>query len=59
MLADRIVVLSPRPARVMADLDVTLPRSRDPESAAFRRLSAEVLALLIRGGEQAQALAAQ
>ena len=59
MLADRILVLSPRPARVMADLDVTLPRSRDPESAAFRRLSTEVLALLIRGGEQAQALAAQ
>lgn len=59
MLADRIVVLSPRPARVMANLDVTLPRSRDPESTAFRRLSAEVLALLIRGGEQAQALAAQ
>lgn len=59
MLADRIVILSPRPARIIADLDVSLPRPRLPESPAFRRLAAEVLAVLARGGEQAQSLAAQ
>ncbi|MGN7868630.1 ABC transporter ATP-binding protein [Paracoccus sp. 22332] len=59
MLADRIVVLSPRPARVIADLAVPLPRPRDPEAPAFRRLAGDVLAVLARGGEQAQSLAAQ
>ena len=59
MLADRIVILSPRPARIIADLDISLPRPRHPEAPAFRRLVTEVLSLLARGGEQAQSLAAQ
>lgn len=59
MLADRIVILSPRPARIIADLDISLPRPRQPEAPAFRRIVTEVLALLARGGEQVQSLAAQ
>ena len=59
MLADRIVILSPRPARVVADLNVALARPRDPEAPAFRRLAARVLAILLEGGEQGHALAAQ
>jgi ABC-type nitrate/sulfonate/bicarbonate transport system ATPase subunit len=31
-LADRIVVLSPRPARVTCELSLDLPRPRDPMS---------------------------
>jgi NitT/TauT family transport system ATP-binding protein len=33
MLADRIVVLSPRPAEIVADIAVPLPRPRTPEAA--------------------------
>jgi ABC-type nitrate/sulfonate/bicarbonate transport system ATPase subunit len=47
VLADRIVVLSPRPGRVNGELDVTLerPRSRtDPAVTALRELVLEALA---------------
>jgi NitT/TauT family transport system ATP-binding protein len=33
MLSDRVVVLSPRPARIVADIAVDLPRPREPETA--------------------------
>src|SRR6056297_1742104 len=52
MLADRVVVLSPRPARMIADISVDLPRprgsglAREPE---FVRLTDEVFAALTRG----------
>ena len=49
LLADRIVVLSPRPGQVVADIAVPLPRPRSAallRSAAFRDLADEVSAVL-------------
>ncbi|WP_420791453.1 hypothetical protein [Actinomycetospora lutea] len=52
-LADRVVVLSPRPASVVADLAVDLPPDRDQiatrESDAFVHLRARAAALLRDG----------
>ncbi|WP_138469074.1 ABC transporter ATP-binding protein [Poseidonocella sp. HB161398] len=48
-LSDRVLVLSPRPARVIADIATPLPRPRDPSvtgSAGFRDLCDEVRAAL-------------
>ncbi|GGH63931.1 ATP-binding cassette domain-containing protein [Frigidibacter albus] len=47
-LSDRILVMTPRPARIAADITVTLPRgeARDPASEAFRKTCAQVLAAL-------------
>ena len=62
MLADRIIVLSPRPARVLADIEVALPRPRLPglaEAPAFRRLVGKAMASLVQGGEQVRSMAAQ
>jgi NitT/TauT family transport system ATP-binding protein len=42
-LADRVLFLSPRPARVVLDLPVTLPRPRDPEGAAIAALRRRLL----------------
>ena len=48
ILADRVVVMAPRPGRVIAELDVGLPwprRRTDPEVAALREQALEALGL--------------
>ncbi len=63
MLSDRIIVLSPRPAEILADIAIPLARPRATEearSAAFSALVDEVLAALSRGAAlRARPLAAQ
>jgi NitT/TauT family transport system ATP-binding protein len=49
LLADRIIVFSPRPGRVVSDIPVPLPRPRKADvlrSAAFRELADAVSAVL-------------
>ena len=48
VLADRIVVLCPRPGRIFDEIDVDLPRPRDRQSAAFDFVKRRVLVALDR-----------
>jgi NitT/TauT family transport system ATP-binding protein len=63
MLADRIVVFSPRPASVAADIAVDLPRPREPDfvrRADFATLVEDVSMALSKGVAEARpSLAAQ
>ncbi|RJL16512.1 ABC transporter ATP-binding protein [Paracoccus siganidrum] len=62
MLADRIIVLSPRPARIVADIAVPLERPRGPALAddpAFRQILADASAALALGDAGSPPLAAQ
>ena len=46
LLADRIIVMSPGPGRITAEVAVDLPRPRDVSSAPFNALRRDVSALL-------------
>ena len=54
ILADEIVVMSPRPSTIVATIPVTLPRPRTMEmarSAEFHAVADEVSAVLVAGDE--------
>ena len=46
LLSDRVVVFSPRPAHVVADIEVDLPRPRSTDHPRFRELGHQILDLL-------------
>jgi ABC-type nitrate/sulfonate/bicarbonate transport system ATPase subunit len=46
LLADRILVFTPRPGRIAADIAVDLPRPRTPQSDGFQALARELRGLV-------------
>ncbi len=48
VLADRVMVMRPRPGRIFDEIEVDLPRPRDRQSAAFDFVKRRVLAALDR-----------
>jgi len=53
VLADRIIVMRPRPGRLADEIEVDLPRPRDRQSAAFDFAKRRVLAALDRSLDRA------
>jgi sulfonate transport system ATP-binding protein len=48
VLADRIMVMRPRPGRIFDEIEADLPRPRDRQSSAFDRVRRHVMAALDR-----------
>jgi sulfonate transport system ATP-binding protein len=57
VLADRVMVMCPRPGRIFDEIEVDLPRPRDRQSAAFDFVKRRVLAALDRSLNRATAAA--
>ena len=57
VLADRVMVMCPRPGRVFDEIGVDLPRPRDRQSAAFDFAKRRVLAALDRSLNRAATIA--
>jgi sulfonate transport system ATP-binding protein len=55
VLADRVMVMCPRPGRIFDEIEVDLPRPRDRQSAAFDFVKRRVLAALDRSLNRAAA----
>jgi NitT/TauT family transport system ATP-binding protein len=55
-LADRLLVLTPRPGRIAGLVEVDLPRPRDATSGAFQSVVREARQLL-RGAPRAEVVA--
>ena len=53
VLADRIMVMRPRPGRMFEEIGVDLPRPRDRQSAAFDFVKRRVLTALDRSLDRA------
>jgi NitT/TauT family transport system ATP-binding protein len=51
-LADRVLVFSPSPGRVIGDIPITLPRPRSESMPEFQQLLGELRALMAGNGEQ-------
>src|SRR5262245_6800258 len=58
VLADRIMVMRPRPGRMFAEVEADLPRPRDRQSAAYDAVKRRVLTALDRSLDRTVAVAA-
>jgi len=55
VLADRVVVMTPRPGRIVADLTLDMPRPRDVTHETFNRYKREILSVIRQRHEPAAA----